>query len=320
MKKLSKILILFLCILICIPMTSYAKGAYEKPTHLNIFIQKNEMEEYSHFTLSWSNPKSIQDKINKGLPIVAEIDLKNNGDPWHSEAKKPLVQIPLEKGVKSQIILDENSFATVKEFNVFLSNYSFRVRYRLGKDQSDFSSYVSVGLRPNLQNVSSWALENLNKANKLGLVPNSVKSDLKAPISREEFANALVLAYEKKAGKVASLSSNGFSDAKQSYILKAKELGFIQGVGDNRFNPKGKITREEMATMVAKLCQTLGKEAQEPQEKFKDDESISSWAKEGVYKVESLGLIKGYKGQFLPQKTSSREEALIVAYGIVNLK
>lgn len=70
-------------------MTTYAKGVYEKPTHLNISIQKNEMEEYSHFTLSWSNPKSIQDKINKGIPIMAEIDLKNNGDPWHSEAKNP---------------------------------------------------------------------------------------------------------------------------------------------------------------------------------------------------------------------------------------
>ncbi|MBS4871402.1 MAG: S-layer homology domain-containing protein [Peptoniphilus sp. oral taxon 375] len=320
MKKLNRILILFLCIITCIPMTTYAKGAYEKPTHLNISIQKNEMEEYSHFTLSWSNPKSIQDKINKGIPIMAEIDLKNNGDPWHSEAKKPLVQIPLEKGAKSQVILDENSFATVKEFNVFLSNYSFRVRYRLGNTQSDFSSYVSVGLRPNLKNVSSWAVENLNQANKLGLVPNSVKSDLKSPISREEFAHALVLAYEKKAGKVASLSSSGFSDAKQSYILKAKELGFIQGVGGNRFNPKGKITREEMATMVAKLCQTLGKEGHESQGKFKDDESISFWAKGSVYKMESLGLIKGYNGKFSPKKTSSREEALIVAYGIVNLK
>ena len=320
MKKLNRILILFLCIITCIPMTTYAKGAYEKPTHLNISIQKNEMEEYSHFTLSWSNPKSIQDKINKGTPIMAEIDLKNNGDPWHSEAKKPLVQIPLEKGAKSQIILDENSFATVKEFNVFLSNYSFRVRYRLGNAQSDFSSYVSVGLRPSLKNVSSWAMENLNQANKLGLVPNSVKNDLKSPISREEFAHALVLAYEKKAGKVASLSSNGFSDAKQSYILKAKELGFIQGVGGNRFNPKGKITREEMATMVAKLCQTLGKEGHESQGKFKDDGSISFWAKESVYKMESLGLIKGYNGRFSPKKTSSREEALIVAYGITNLK
>ena len=320
LKKIYRRIILILCLLICTPIQIYGKEGLQKPTHLNISLKKNEEKEYNQFILSWVNPKSIQDKVKKNIPVSIEVDLKNNGNPWHSDSKQPLMVTPFEGGKKSKIVLDENSFATVKEFNAFLSNYSFRVRYRIGEETSPFSSYVSVGLRPTLKNVSSWALNSLNQANKLGLVPNSVKSDLKAPITREEFAHVLILTYEKKAGKVASINNDGFLDAKQAHILKAKSLGLIAGQGDNRFNPKGKITREEMAVMINKLTDLLGQKASGSKIDFKDASEISSWSKDSVDKVTSMGLIKGSDGKFMPKKNTSRQEALIVAYGLLDLK
>lgn len=320
MKKLTNGVILVLCLLICLPTLVFAKDNLEKPTHLNISIQKNKNQEYSHFLLSWINPKSIRNKLNKNIPIEVEIDLKNNGDPWHSASNKPLVVMPLEDAEKSMVKLDENSFATAKEFNVFLSNYSFRVRYKIGNDRSEFSSFVSVGLRPNLKNVSGWSQSSVNKANKLGLIPNSVKDDLKAPISRDEFAHILTLAYEKKAGKVAQLSKTGFIDSNKSYILKAKGLGLIEGNGNNLFNPNGQISREEMAVMVAKLVNILGEESWGKSIQFKDTNEISTWARTSVDQVASLGHIKGYKGNFMPKKTSSREEAIIVVNSLLNIK
>jgi hypothetical protein len=40
-------------------------------------------------------------------------------------------------------------------------------------------------------------------------------------------------------------------------VLEAKKLGLIEGVGDNKFNPKGNITLAEVITMAVRVKSTL---------------------------------------------------------------
>lgn len=319
-KKYFMYLCLFLSFFLCLPLNNLeAKASLDKPTHLTVAVKRDEKGEYSHIELSWTNPKSIQEYRKSHPGTQVQVDVKNNGDPWHLDGGKGLVVMPLEEGSKSKIILNENSFASIKEFNVFQSNYSFRLRYRDQENFSSFSSPVKIGLRPVLKNVSTWAQGPLTRGNKLGLIPSSVKEDLKAPISREEFAHALVLAYEYKHGEVAPLAKEAFRDAGQSYILKAKELGFITGIGNNSFNPKGHITREQMAVMTDKFYATLDGKNPGKDLVFQDEGKIAAWAKPSVHKMASTGFIKGYKGKFNPKEKTSREEGLSVIFRILEL-
>ena len=70
-----------------------------------------------------------------------------------------------------------------------------------------FSGVISYNV-PFWLNASQWATEELNKAEKAGLIPDLLKGvDLTRPITREEFAELAVKLYEKSTGKAAIPSS-----------------------------------------------------------------------------------------------------------------
>ena len=74
---------------------------------------------------------------------------------------------------------------------------------------------------------------------------------MKANITREEFAEVVVKAYEKYAGKEASYTDTSvFTDTKNPEIFKAYELGIVNGIGGGKFAPNNLITREQMAAML----------------------------------------------------------------------
>lgn len=108
-------------------------------------------------------------------------------------------------------------------------------------------------------------------------------------MTRAEFATIVVkaLGLEPKADSV-------FIDVKADqwyapYVGTAYGYEIVGGVGDQKFNPSGKITRQDAAIMVAraaKLCgmdttmnSTAIRDALAP---FGDYVTVSSWAKEGV--------------------------------------
>jgi hypothetical protein len=52
---------------------------------------------------------------------------------------------------------------------------------------------------------------------------------------------------------------------------------------------------------------------------FADDETISDWAADAVYEIQSIGLIQGKENNlFDPQGTSTRAEAATVLYNLIN--
>ena len=83
------------------------------------------------------------------------------------------------------------------------------------------------------------------------------------------------------------------------------------GVGEEKFNPKGDLTKAQAATI---LINALGVEALAPNGNyptgFKDDASIPYWAKDSVFMAKQMGLIDGTEnGFFQPNKTLTRAEA-----------
>ncbi|WP_337102137.1 S-layer homology domain-containing protein [Paenibacillus sp. YIM B09110] len=91
-------------------------------------------------------------------------------------------------------------------------------------------------------------------------------------------------------------------------VLEATEKGFIQGY-NGKLNPKDEITRAEFAKLIVELfnIQTDGETANP----FSDVES-TKWYYPYVKAVFAAGIVTGYKDQFLPNETITREEMAVM--------
>jgi len=156
-----------------------------------------------------------------------------------------------------------------------------------------------------------WAQANIQKLVAAGAISGYPDKTFKpdANISRAEFAVTLV-----KALKLAPKSGKVFNDTAKHWakdsVATAQAYGIINGYSDTQFGPDDKITREQMAVMVAKAANlTAGANAKT----FTDAAKVSAWAKDAVIATSSNGIINGYPdGSFKPQANATRAEAVTV--------
>ncbi|MBO5930502.1 MAG: S-layer homology domain-containing protein [Clostridia bacterium] len=106
------------------------------------------------------------------------------------------------------------------------------------------------------------------------------------------------------------------------YLQIATDLSLLDPalVADGSFYPDRAITREEAASIAARVA--VLKEATKAEDliSFSDEADVSSWAKTAVKDAAAYGLINGYEtGKFLPKNTITRAEAAQILYRIAEL-
>jgi len=111
-----------------------------------------------------------------------------------------------------------------------------------GSPDIDFSKFAATDA---WANASQWATPELQKADDLGLIPDSLRgADLTKPITRAEFAAVSVKSYENLTGKTTSpASSNPFADTKDPEVLKAYNVGITVGTSAATFDPNTVLNR-----------------------------------------------------------------------------
>lgn len=92
----------------------------------------------------------------------------------------------------------------------------------------------------------------------------------------------------------------------------AYNIGIVNGVSENNFNPDGNITRQEAAAMLMRVYRNYAEFDDENNEfEFSDDEDISDWAKEDVYSINALGVMQGVgEDVFAPEEGYTVEQAI----------
>ena len=214
---------------------------------------------------------------------------------------------------------------------------------------SDWTEVFTIGKSVDKEEViaSDWAKEELAKADELGLIPETLEgADLTADITRAEFAAVAVKVYENLSGTPAIPAViNPFTDTKDVEILKAYNIGAVNGTSATTYSPDDLLNREQAAAMLTRVFKkisipnwTLATDSQFalPYEKpalFADDADISDWAKESVYFMVANGIINGVgNNKFAPKNVTTeeqaqgyanatREQALLIAVRMVeNLK
>lgn len=145
-------------------------------------------------------------------------------------------------------------------------------------------------------------------------------------ITRAELTALLV----RVLGLKEDESSSPFSDVKTGqwhagYVGAAVKAGLIRGYGDGTFRPDHPITREEIAVIMVKAMEYIGKgknlsvSAEQLLAGFEDSEQISKWAKLAVAQSLDLGIIQGVSSNTLtPSDHATRAQAVVMIKRFIN--
>lgn len=151
--------------------------------------------------------------------------------------------------------------------------------------------------------------------------PNNPDKSLFRPadnITRAEFAiviiNALNVNIINTAEADVSTASTGFNDDNQipnwarDEVAKARELGIVEGDDNGNFNPSNRISRAEIAAMIARAYDLEAEGFGGPA--FADHDQIPDWAAESIDLVVAFGIMQGRDGnRFAPGAQAQRIEA-----------
>ena len=164
-----------------------------------------------------------------------------------------------------------------------------------------------------------WAEKEIEYLYKQGIINGTGKGEFSPErnVTREEFVKMLVVA----AG-LTEQNHYDFEDVKidhwsYPYIMKAIAGGIVNGVTETSFGTGRFITREDMAVLAYRVLKNGSDEELTP--KFMDSNDISEYAVGSIAAMAEKGIINGYSdGTFAPKALSSRAEAAVVIYRVIN--
>lgn len=159
-------------------------------------------------------------------------------------------------------------------------------------------------------NPNYWAENNINFVSQKGWMQGTSSTTFspKLPLTRAEGAVILVRALGKEDMKPTSYR---FNDTKNHWARKeieiARELGYIQGIGNGLFSPKSPLTREQLATILDNIFDYKVEGSVESSPFI--DISPKDWSFDAVMAIYQQGYIQGIgNGRFGRKNTSTRAE------------
>ncbi len=157
--------------------------------------------------------------------------------------------------------------------------------------------------------VTRWSYEAILEAYNRGLINGMTATQFKpkGTATRGQLATMIY----RLSGSPAVTGSSTFTDLTKQYyrdaITWAQQNDIINGVGKNRFAPETGVTRQDMITMLYRLCG-------EPETKgdlsgFKDADKVAGYAKKAVAWAVENGILKGSdNGEIMPKNNATREQ------------
>ena len=169
---------------------------------------------------------------------------------------------------------------------------------------------------------SGWTTQGVQTAANDGLVDKALLgNNYTGNITRLQFASIAVKMTEQMLGKAITPAPSGtFTDTDNEYARKAA-AGITQGVGDNKFDPNGPLTRQQMATFLYRALMYVKANSdteytvyESKLGSYTNAGQLAGWATEPMAFMNALGLIAGTSDTTLsPNNPCTIEQALIVA-------
>lgn len=139
-------------------------------------------------------------------------------------------------------------------------------------------------------------------------------------ITRADFIALLVRALGLKSDFDSNFSDVNPSDYYYLAIGIAKKLGITDGVGDNKFNPKEKISRQDLMVLTARALDVSKKleirgDAGDLAS-YSDNAAVASYATNSVAAMVKAGIVEGNGSGLNPQGQATRAETAVILYRI----
>ncbi len=196
----------------------------------------------------------------------------------------------------------------------------------LSQIEITFAEDVDPGEQTNLSSPSDWAVPEVEDAVFEGIVPNLTDNPKYTDsITREQFAELAVRMVTVATKQYPDLTHTPtFVDCDNEKVIAAAALGIVNGVGDDRFDPKTATNREQIATMVARainyLESVLNKDiTPNPAglEGFVDKAEVSDWALDGVGLLAANGIMLGTsETELSPGEPCTVEQSIVLLYRV----
>lgn len=165
---------------------------------------------------------------------------------------------------------------------------------------------------------SAWALADIISAIKDEVLPLDLAQNYTQDISRLDFCK---IAYELFKPTINSPKPTIiFDDSTDAAVISLASLGIIYGKDNNLFMPNDFITREEAATIMARISNyfTLSHFSDDIR-KYDDDTLVSKWAKNSVYEMRACKIMEGMDHNcFAPQAHLTKEQSIATLMRLYN--
>lgn len=192
-------------------------------------------------------------------------------------------------------------------------------------------------IRNPLDTPSNWALDEVNAASRLKLVPSDIDFGYTDNITRADFSKLAVQLLTVKMNKTLDelmsdeakqIQQNVYKDTYDPTVLAANALGIIKGTGTTQLTPDGSITRQEAAVMITRVAEMLEIQSKQGSLHFADNHNIADWAKSSAASINSIAdqtsnsPVMGSVGNnlFGPKQTFTKQQAIIAMKRLYNAK
>ncbi len=274
-------------------------------------------------------PADIQAQI--GSRPVIELNLKINGQKvsWSNESAPVTVAVPYTPTADELKDPEHITVWYIDGSGKAVSVPNGRYDPKTGKvtfSTTHFSKYAVAFVQKSFADISGydWAQKQIEVLAAKGIISGTSENTY-SPAANITRADYLVLLL-KTLGLAAEFDGN-FADVEPgTYYYEAvgiaKKLGIAAGSGNNRFNPKENISRQDMMALTVRALEEFKKleiaESSTMLDKFSDKAEIAGYAMESLATLVREGLIAGSGEKMNPRAKTTRAEAAVFLYRIYN--
>ncbi|MDR2183189.1 MAG: S-layer homology domain-containing protein [Clostridiales bacterium] len=232
-------------------------------------------------------------------------------NPWTGEyMEREQLVVAVSGGVGRFTLLTDGTVpSTEMRLHLYYANESRFFEDAFG--HINFAVSGELAQADNIAAPSAWAYEDVARAISLELVPQSLQSNYTQATTRAEFAALAVALYETATGREIA-GRMEFNDTDDINVQKMGYLEVVTGVGNDNFAPDNTLTREQAATMLARLADAADHPLPQSAPTFADNAQISDWAFDAVGQVQAAGIMGGTgDNNFSPGGYYTREQSIV---------
>lgn len=219
-------------------------------------------------------------------------------------------------GDRNQIADDGENMADPGATYNFVNPRQFTVVSEDGHTTNTYTITVEVSNRFTDVNEGDWFFEDVMAGVENGYIQGvgNGRFDPYGDITRAQFACLIARAMGFEEPAEGTEVDTRFIDVPSDYwgaaaIAFCQEQGLIEGYSNGEFRPQNSITRQEVATILARAFDLT----EISDEKYVDDNLIPEWSSDAIYMNKAAGIMNGdAAGTFRPAANMNRAEAATV--------